>query len=126
MYRIHKTVVISAAHSLSSLPPEHKCHNLHGHNYKIEVEIEGERLDEHGMLVDFGLLADIVKRYDHKDLNDLLKPTPTTAENFAQLLRESLCIEIGSSHPGLTVRRVRVWETDDSWAEVDNCWAGAT
>ena len=33
-----------------------KCENLHGHNWKIEICVAGETLNDAGVLVDFGEL----------------------------------------------------------------------
>ena len=49
---------------------ESKCRNLHGHTYRVEVEIYGEISRENGMVIDFLLLKKVVKKilseYDHK------------------------------------------------------------
>jgi 6-pyruvoyltetrahydropterin/6-carboxytetrahydropterin synthase len=48
-----------------------KCARIHGHNYQIEVEIEGE-LNESNMIIDFSLfkqgVSEIFKELDHKTL----------------------------------------------------------
>ncbi|OYT39616.1 MAG: 6-pyruvoyl tetrahydropterin synthase [Desulfurococcales archaeon ex4484_58] len=47
-----------------------KCMNLHGHTFKLYVEVEGEVDPETGMVIDFGLVKRVVRRiveeYDHK------------------------------------------------------------
>ena len=56
--KIGKTFTFNAAHRL----PEHEqCKNLHGHTYKLEVEIEGET-DNTGMIIDFLKFKDFVDR----------------------------------------------------------------
>jgi len=59
---------IAAAHMLSK---HDKCARLHGHNYQVEVEIDGE-LDHKNMVVDFGVfkskVGELLKRFDHKVL----------------------------------------------------------
>lgn len=52
MYTVVKTVEVSGAHQLS-LPYPSKCSRLHGHNWKIEVTLRSETLDENGMVLDF-------------------------------------------------------------------------
>ena len=63
----------SAAHQLTMVGE--KCENLHGHNWRVEVYVKGERLNEAGVLVDFGIIKThvktIMKRLDHKFLNEL-------------------------------------------------------
>lgn len=71
-----------------------KCDNPggHGHNYVIEVSVEGEVDPETGMVIDLKLLKDIMRervvhRVDHKSLNsdvDFLRGVIPTAENLAR------------------------------------------
>lgn len=135
MYRVQKVVTISAGHFLTSVPMAHPCKNPHGHNYRIEVELQSDTLDEAGMVLDFGIISQIVKWYDHKGmLNDLYpfnlpsKLSPT-AENLASAIKDLLTQEIQAltrpttdeyKGPGrkVQVTKVRVWETDNAWAEV--------
>ena len=87
MYEITKEYHFSAAHALPSLPKDHKCHRLHGHNYVVEVCVSSERLDETGMVVDFAAITEVVEplvsAIDHRNLNDCLS-FPTTSENLAK------------------------------------------
>lgn len=114
MYRISKRFSFSASHRLLSLPPEHKCNRLHGHNYLIEVVLESETLDLHGFVVDYGELAPFKRHldevYDHRHLNDLMDTEPT-AENLAERLY-AYCKALWSQ----TIA-VRVSETENTWAE---------
>ena len=75
MYQITKSFSFSAAHSLPSLPEDHKCHRLHGHNYVVELCVAAHRIDKHGMVTDFAIISDavapIVATLDHRNLNDL-------------------------------------------------------
>ncbi|MBN1786540.1 MAG: 6-carboxytetrahydropterin synthase [Candidatus Methanofastidiosa archaeon] len=100
---------VSAAHHLN-LNYESKCSKTHGHNYLVEVWIYGE-LNENGMIMDFSDIKDVVYRYDHKDLNNLLENP--TAENIAIDILEGL------RSPNLWRLRVRVWEDRDSYAEAE-------
>ena len=64
---------IDSAHYL----PEHEtCGIVHGHTYKIEIVLEGEKQDS-GMVMDFYEIKkgvrEILKKYDHKLLNDILQ-----------------------------------------------------
>jgi 6-pyruvoyltetrahydropterin/6-carboxytetrahydropterin synthase len=72
MYSVRVEAEFAAAHFLSSY--RGKCEQLHGHNYLIRLWAEGEGLDGGGMLVDFALLKDILRRIcaalDHTCLND--------------------------------------------------------
>ena len=86
MYEITKQYHFSAAHALRSLPPGHKCHNFHGHNYVVEICLSGSRLDDHGMLIDFAdidwVIKPLIDSLDHKNLNELFE-FATTSENLA-------------------------------------------
>lgn len=63
-----------AAHRLPHLPDGHKCKNLHGHNYRLEVSVEGP-LDERGFVMDYAeleaIVDPIIRRVDHRYLNDI-------------------------------------------------------
>src|SRR5262249_763895 len=50
--RIGRTYRFESAHRLPHVPDGHKCKNMHGHNYRIEVVISG-KLDERGFVADF-------------------------------------------------------------------------
>lgn len=110
MFVIQKTVEFSAAHHLPLLPEEHKCHRVHGHNYRIVVTAESQLLDAEGFVVDFGHISRIVRELDHRDLNDFLE-NPT-----AEILAEWLYNKLRSLFPSVDFPRVVVYETEDSWA----------
>ena len=86
------------------------CQNLHGHTWLAEVWLEGEVNPKTGMVVDFKKVKDIIDVYDHKCLNDFLNNP--TVEHLVQLILERL-----QSQLGLQNVRVRVWESDDAYAE---------
>lgn len=101
-----------AAHQL----PWHAgaCRNLHGHSYRLEVTVEGPVGDQ-GLVVDFADLKavvhrEVVDRYDHSYLNDLLDNP--TAELLAGEIWKSL------EAAGLAVTRVRLWETESCSVEI--------
>jgi 6-pyruvoyltetrahydropterin/6-carboxytetrahydropterin synthase len=110
-----------AAHYLPS--HEGKCKNLHGHSYKVEVAIRGpiqeeENHPEHGMVMDFSNLKNIFNYlvgdiFDHNYLNDQIDRVPT-AENLAAWMFESF----EKALPEFEVVSIRVYETEDSYAEV--------
>ena len=65
-----------AAHRLPMVPPEHKCHRLHGHSFRIEVTVAGEVDETTGWLVDYGDIGVAVtpileSELDHRTLNDV-------------------------------------------------------
>ncbi|NPE28555.1 6-carboxytetrahydropterin synthase QueD [Methanococcoides sp. SA1] len=102
---------IDSAHYL----PEHEtCGIVHGHTYKIEIVLEGEK-QENGMVMDFYIIKKIVKEilktYDHKLLNDVL-PFPS-AENMCEHMHGQLFEKLG-----LPVS-VKVCEGHGKWCELN-------
>jgi 6-pyruvoyltetrahydropterin/6-carboxytetrahydropterin synthase len=101
-----------------------KCMNLHGHNYVLEVVLAGEIDDTTGYVWDLKQLSDVMHRQviqdvDHRNLNTdvpWLKGCIPTAENLALAFWERLKPEL----PEQLLRSVRVFETDNNWAEVGN------
>ena len=108
----------SAAHQLTMVAK--KCENLHGHNWKVEVCVRGDQLNDAGVLVDFGILKGYVKaimgRLDHKFLNELpyFEHQPPSSENLAVYIADSLKEMIKET--GVSVARVTTWESDDACA----------
>ena len=122
MFRISKRFEFSASHILEGLPEGHPCGRLHGHNYAIEVEVEGD-LDLVGFVVDYGSLASlrnwIDSTLDHRHLNDQIEGNPT-----AELLAVRIYTEARSALSGLVgcddrwnVSAIRVYETPKTCAE---------
>jgi 6-pyruvoyltetrahydropterin/6-carboxytetrahydropterin synthase len=110
---------------------EGKCRHLHGHNGRAQITLEATKLDDRGMLVDFGDIKRSVQQWidDNLDHNMLLcKDDPIlpllqergervfvmdenpTAENIARLIHEH------AQQAGLPVIEVRVWETPNCHA----------
>lgn len=122
LYRISKEIRFEAAHQLAGLPPEHMCSRLHGHNYRVEFILSGLRLDpKTGMLLDFTIFNHLKMQLDHQFLNDVMKPINPTAENIAAWFCDAtnqILLEL-DAHEEVFVDRVRVWETDTCWAEVE-------
>lgn len=110
MFEIKVEGHFSAAHHLLNYDGE--CENQHGHNWKVEVYIQGDRLDKSGILVDFKIVKKILtktlSRLDHKDLNILeeFKDNSPSSENIARFIYKELKKELS----GLT--KVSVWETE--------------
>jgi 6-pyruvoyltetrahydropterin/6-carboxytetrahydropterin synthase len=114
MYYVSAVQHFSAAHSLRGY--QGKCENLHGHNYKVEVELKGLELTKNGMVVDFtdlrAALEKILARMDHKHLNEI-KPFDRinpTAENIAKLVYEEMLLKFSAKK--IKVSQVVVWESE--------------
>jgi 6-pyruvoyltetrahydropterin/6-carboxytetrahydropterin synthase len=125
-YKVMQEVKFCAAHRIWGGCGS--CQNIHGHNYRVEVTVAGHELNELGMVTDFGdikkSLQWIQDEWDHALLiggpedplgtiaqslgvKHLVLPDNATAENMARW--------IFMRTPGAV--RVRVWETDSSYAE---------
>lgn len=136
--KIGKTYSFEAGHHL----PFHdgKCSRRHGHRYTLTVEV-CDALQTHGsqtgMVLDYGALDILVKFtvinvLDHRDLNstdpnskDTIPGTPlaylngaTTAENLVLWCASVLQSELDSWNTTLTLTKVRLQESPDSYAEV--------
>ncbi|MBD3298270.1 MAG: 6-carboxytetrahydropterin synthase [candidate division Zixibacteria bacterium] len=93
----------------------------HGHNYMLDVTLEGEVDAKTGMLINLSELDQVVQeriitRLDHRNLNmdvpELGDEIPTT-EVLARFIFEQLD---GAFSAG-RLTRVRVFESNDLWAE---------
>ncbi|HUT36691.1 MAG TPA: 6-carboxytetrahydropterin synthase QueD [Planctomycetota bacterium] len=112
-YELHIQAEFAAAHRLREY--DGNCERLHGHNWKVDVVLRGERLDRLGMLIDFreakGLLRGVLEPLDHQCLNDLdaFRHTNPTTENIARMLYEALAVRLPE---GIAVAKVTAWESD--------------
>jgi 6-pyruvoyltetrahydropterin/6-carboxytetrahydropterin synthase len=94
MFEVTIEETFAAGHALRNY--RGKCENVHGHNYRCQVTLEGAELDHIGLLVDFVELKRVVHgvldRMDHQWLNefppfDVLNPS---AENMARYIYEQV------------------------------------
>lgn len=102
----------SAAHRLRL--PDDSYEPLHGHNWQVEVDLAGLKLDPSGMLADFTIvqpaLAAITAELHNRYLNELpafASVNPST-EEVARLIHDRFAPKLPTS---VVIRRVRVWET---------------
>lgn len=117
MFELKIITHFAAAHQLRMV--SEKCENLHGHNWKIEVCVEGEKLDPAGVLIDFGKLKaqvrEIIATLDHKFLNEIqVCNGQPSSENIAVYIAHSL--QTRMSGAPVRVSRVTAWESDDAAA----------
>jgi 6-pyruvoyltetrahydropterin/6-carboxytetrahydropterin synthase len=118
MFELKVTGSFAAAHRLSMVTE--KCENLHGHNWRIEFYVKADKLNDAGVVVDFGVikkhLRDLLEYLDHKYLNELdpFKEINASSENIAKYLADEM--EKRIEEPHVSVSRVTVWESDDAAA----------
>jgi 6-pyruvoyltetrahydropterin/6-carboxytetrahydropterin synthase len=119
MFEVTVEETFAAGHALRNY--HGKCESLHGHNYRVQVTLQGAELDSIGLLVDFvqvkKLLQTVVDRLDHQFLNDLapfdsLNPS---AENIARYFYDELSGGLNRDS-GVTLRQIKIWETDTTSA----------
>ncbi|MFT4516592.1 MAG: 6-pyruvoyltetrahydropterin/6-carboxytetrahydropterin synthase [Gammaproteobacteria bacterium] len=91
---------------------------MHGHNWKVEVEVCGNKLDNIGMVIDFkeirNMTKGVVDQLDHRFLNDLdpFKKINPTAENIAQYIYKELSEIMNDKQ--IEVKSIKLWETEKS------------
>lgn len=139
MHIINKTFTFSAGHTLANHPG--KCRMLHGHNYKLEVCVRASGLDEQGMVIDFGDLKQLIEtnvivNLDHRfliwemdprvevlqtiDMGDIfVMPEPPTAEALTEYIFDQIVMALVVIQ-NVNLHSVRLWETDTSWAYLEN------
>jgi len=109
-------VEFAAAHQLRGY--EGNCARMHGHNWKVIVEMTGQQLDDVGMLIDFKTMKhaarEAARRLDHYYLNDIppFDEINPTAENIAVWFFDELSETL--DRPNARVSGVTVWENDRS------------
>ena len=118
MYELKVVTKFAAAHRLTMVGE--KCENMHGHNWKIEVYVRGEKTDEAGILMDFGIIKkhvrEIMALLDHKYLNELdyFQSSQPSSENIAFWVATQLQKRIDNQ--AARVSKVTAWESDDAGA----------
>ena len=117
MYSLKVEGTFSSAHNLRGY--KGKCEDLHGHNWKVEVEARGKDLGKSGMLIDFKVikkeLYNILEKLDHRYLNNIpyfTKVNPTS-ENIAKYIFDYIRKKIPD------VWSVTVWESENSSARYE-------
>jgi 6-pyruvoyltetrahydropterin/6-carboxytetrahydropterin synthase len=129
MFHVTREVDFCYGHRL--LNYEGKCRHLHGHNGKVLITLEASRLDDRGMVLDFGDIKAVVNAWIDENLDHrmilcrddpavavlqqlgepvfLLDENPT-AENIARLIYDVTAAK------GFPVVEVRLWETPRCYA----------
>lgn len=107
-----------AAHALRGY--DGKCRNTHGHNFKVQLTVAGDRPNDLGILVDFkdvkAVLQTVIDEVDHQNLNELpefISVNPST-ENLCKFFYDRVAAGLRHVPGGENVRltEVRIAETD--------------
>jgi 6-pyruvoyltetrahydropterin/6-carboxytetrahydropterin synthase len=118
MYELKIISHFAAAHRLRDF--QGACENLHGHNWKIEVYVQGKELGRDGILCDFKVIKEktekILKQLDHTYLNELsfFKEQNPSSENIAKFIFYALSKELNNKN--IKVTKVTAWESETACA----------
>ena len=103
---------IASAHQLHGY--DGPCKDMHGHTWKVEMVVCGNKLDEVGLLADFKVLKaklkEVLMPLDHVVLNDIpaFKSLNPSTENIARHIYHALKTTVAP----LQLKQVQVWESD--------------
>ncbi len=126
MFEVSVEETFAAGHALRGY--RGKCENVHGHNYKVRVILQGQELGSIGLLFDFKDLKDAIMRtirdLDHQFLNEVppFDAVNPSAENLAKYFFDEITRLLAEGSPNgnpsapCTIERVTVWETETTTA----------
>lgn len=118
MYELTIEDHFAAAHQLRNY--KGRCEKLHGHNWKVQVSLSAEKLNEIGIAMDFTeikkITRDVLSTLEHSFLNDIFPFTEInpSSENIARWIYETLKKKIVDEH--VEVSGITVWESDTASA----------
>jgi 6-pyruvoyltetrahydropterin/6-carboxytetrahydropterin synthase len=122
MYEVYVAARFEAAHRLvGDFGPASR---MHGHTYRMEAILRGQRLQDDGTLYDIGELRqavdDLATSLDYRDLNEVpgLADVNTTAEALAAYCWGRLAAPL--RYRGLDSLVVRIWESPDVYAALED------
>src|SRR5277367_4235059 len=120
MFQVSVDETFSSGHALRGY--RGKCENVHGHNYRVRVTVEGPQLDSIGLLVDFTrlkqVMREIIGRLDHQFINDLepFRTINPSAENLAKYFYDEMKRGLTDLPDGARITGATIWETETSHA----------
>ncbi|RUM88837.1 MAG: 6-carboxytetrahydropterin synthase QueD [Thermodesulfatator sp.] len=118
MFELTVREEFSAAHQLRGYAGA--CEKLHGHNWRVEIRVQGEKLNHIGILLDFKelreVLREVIAELDHRFLNEhpAFRTQNPSSENLARYIYERLAEKL-AGYP-VRVSRVTVCETERACA----------
>ncbi len=110
-FLIQRDFTFCAAHRIEGHP---KCGRLHGHNYKVQITLEDDAVDDRGMVLDFGKLDEIMKpKIDAMDHRYLVSQANTRARDpYAEVARSqghAFMLGIQHSTAELLAQLIHLW-----------------
>ncbi len=118
MYDLMIETQFASAHQLRGY--KGKCEALHGHNWRVQVTVSSDKLDDIGIVIDFHELkkitGEVISSLDHAFLNDVFPFTEInpSSENISKWIYESIRNKM--SDMPCTVSSVTVWENETASA----------
>ncbi|WP_292365465.1 MULTISPECIES: 6-pyruvoyl trahydropterin synthase family protein [unclassified Methanoculleus] len=128
--RIYKEVFFEATHRL--IHYKGKCFRLHGHQWRVEVWIEGTADERTGIVLDYNCIKEVVGRFDHQVILNQDDPMAACIEEFhpvvttsgdptsellAGQIAEMIDAEAAQQGHDAHVVKIRVWESTTCYAE---------
>ncbi len=118
MYDLMIESQFSSAHQLRGY--KGKCEALHGHNWRVQVTVSSDKLDDIGMVIDFHelkkILGEVISSLDHSFLNDVFPFTEInpSSENIAKWIYDSIKKKLDEDK--CNISSVTVWENETASA----------
>jgi len=118
MYDLMIETQFASAHQLRGY--KGKCETLHGHNWRVQVTVSADRLNDIGLAMDFhdlkAMVNDVVSSLDHAFLNDVFPFTEInpSSENISKWIYESLKKKVEQKNCNMV--SVTVWESETASA----------
>lgn len=105
---LFKEFTFEAAHRLPNVPSGHKCSRLHGHSYKVQIEVAGPVDADLGWVIDFGDIKaawrDLDDALDHRYLNEIPGLENPTSELLAVWIWDRLSVALPNLLSAVTVK----------------------
>ena len=114
MYKTFIETRFSAAHRLVGY--QGQCGRIHGHTWKVRVEVVSETVNDIGISIDFKELKQLTKhvvdRLDHENINEVppFDSQNPTAENLAQYIYREVQKELPND---VRLGEITVWESEN-------------
>jgi 6-pyruvoyltetrahydropterin/6-carboxytetrahydropterin synthase len=122
VYETGTALQVRAFHVMPGMPPPEG--ERHSHDYRFDVVVSRDDLDERGMVVDLdvldGALSDAAAQVEGADLEKIVDAEAVTVEVFARWLHDRLAAALGRL-PGTTLA-VRVWESPVAFGGYTATW----
>lgn len=111
-FRLTKDFTFEAAQTLPHAPEGHKCRRMHGHSFKVEVTVEGERDPVTGWFYDHAdiskAMRPLLELMDHGYLNEIPGLENPTIENMCAWFGRSLRRSVRDWRKSSSMRRRRL------------------